>query len=142
MTVRLGSGDALGDAGEDLSAPDPAATPSRFNDGGALEHPPEGRFWVLSSSDDEEEDEVAIVSPLPSAGSWRYLCRTPEEVADRDLQDPIRELARRSIKRLHRRQMQRQVAMAFMAMEGTSLSTMSTPLGRSSSKKISESTGA
>jgi hypothetical protein len=127
----------MGDAGGDLATPAPAADRIRLNDGKAPEHPLEGRFWVLAPSDDEEEDEVArdVVSPLPDSGSLRYLCRTQEEVGDRDLNDSIQEMARRSIKRLHRCQMQRQAAMEFIAMEGTSNSMMSTPLGRSSSKK-------
>ncbi|KAM0842343.1 hypothetical protein ACQ4PT_058412 [Festuca glaucescens] len=137
MTVRQGSGDAVGDAGGDLATPAPAAVRLRLTDGKAPEHPLEGRFWVLAPSDDEDEDEDAmdVVSPLPDAGSLRYLCRTPEEVGDRDLNDSIQDMARRSIKRLHRRQMQRKAAMEFMAMEGTLSSPMSTPLGRSGSKK-------
>jgi hypothetical protein len=128
-----GSGDATGDADGDLVS----AIPVAGGDGLMPEHPLGGRFWVLTPSDDDEDGEVDMVAASPSldAGSLRYLCRTPEEVGDRDLNDSIQEMARRSIKRLHRCQMQRQAAMEFIAMEGTSNSMMSTPLGRSSSKK-------
>jgi hypothetical protein len=127
-----GSGDATGDADGDLVS----AIPVAGGDGLMPEHPLGGRFWVLTPSDDEDgEVDMVAASPSPDAGSLRYLCRTPEEVGDRDLNDPTREAARRSIKRIHRRQMQRAAAMDFMVMEGTSLSTMSTPLGRSVSKK-------
>jgi hypothetical protein len=137
MTVRLGSGDAVGDAGDDLATPTPVTARRRLCDETTPEHPLGGRFWVLSQSDDEDEDDVAMdaASPFPDAGSLRYLCRTPEEVGDRDLSESIQDMARRSIKRLHRRQMQRKAAMEFMAMEGTSSSQVSMPLGRSGSTK-------
>ncbi|KAK1602601.1 hypothetical protein QYE76_016870 [Lolium multiflorum] len=124
MTVREGSGDEAGDATDDvgghLPSRSPAAGLTRLGGGLPTEHPFGGRFWVLTPSDDEGEDEIAmdVASPSPVAGSLRYLCRTPEEVGDRDLNDSVQEAARRAIKRVRRRQMQREAAMDFMAMEG------------------------
>jgi hypothetical protein len=113
MTVRLCSRDADGD----LATPAPVTARRRLFDGITPEHSLGGRFWVLSPSDDEDEDDVAmdVTSPLPAAGSWRYLCHTPEEADDRDLCESIQGMARRSIKRIHRCRMQRQAAMEFMA---------------------------
>jgi hypothetical protein len=76
------------------------------------------------------------ISPLRDASSFRYLYRTPEADGDRDLNESTQELARRMIKRLHRQQLQRKAGMDFIAMEGTLSSPMTTPLGRSVSKKI------
>ncbi|KAK1605426.1 hypothetical protein QYE76_029099 [Lolium multiflorum] len=124
MTVRLRSGDAEGDAGDALATLTPATERRTFSDGSTPEYPLGGRFWVLSSSDEESEDDVAMdAESATEAGSLRYLCRTPEEVGDRDLNGSIQDLARRSIKRLHRRQMQRKAAMDFLELEGV-VSTM------------------
>jgi hypothetical protein len=109
----------------------------RLFDGITPEHSLGGRFWVLSPSDDEDEEEVAMdaASPLPDAGSWKYLCRTPEEMGDRDLCESTQGMARRATKRLHRRILQRQAAIDFMAIGGRPVSEVALSLGRSVSKK-------
>ncbi|KAK1629024.1 hypothetical protein QYE76_003363 [Lolium multiflorum] len=135
---QCGSGDAVGDTGGDPATPSPAVVQAQLNGGEAPERPLNGRFWVLQSSDDEaeEEDAMAEASPFSDADSFRYLCRTPEVVDDRDLFESTQELARRAIKRLQRRQVQRTAAMDFMAMKGTLTSPLSTSLGRSTPKSL------
>ncbi|KAK1611113.1 hypothetical protein QYE76_034786 [Lolium multiflorum] len=135
MTVGEGSGDGAGDTGGDPTSASPVAAHSG---GSAPERLPDGRFWVLESSDEEGEDEDAMADTSPShdAGSIRYLCRTPEMVDDRDLKESTHELARRTFKRLQRRQLQRKAAMDFMATKGTLCSPVSTPLGRSNPKSL------
>jgi hypothetical protein len=70
MTVRERAGDAgdatgdtggeIGVAGGEPLTPSPAAAQPQLNCGRGLERPV-GRFWVLVPSDDEQEDEDAMV---------------------------------------------------------------------------------
>jgi hypothetical protein len=138
------AGDATGDTGGEFGVaggepvtPSPASVQPPLNCGRGTDRPV-GRFWVLESSDDEQDDEDAMVdtSSPQEAGSWKYLCRTPEVIFDRELFESTQDLARRASKRLHRRQAQRKAAMDFMAMEGTSFPPLSTPLTRSVPKSL------
>jgi hypothetical protein len=128
MTVR-----ETGDCGGDLSGE--FATPSPVR-----ESSPEwlrgSRFWLLQASDDEDEGGDGEFSPdtANADGSIRYLCRTPSPVCGIDLADDSHELARRTRRRIEKRNKQRmtnKVAMEFASMEGKSASS-SLPLGKGS----------
>ncbi|KAM0930682.1 hypothetical protein ACQ4PT_000783 [Festuca glaucescens] len=129
MTVR----GETGDAGGDPATPPPATVQARSNGGVSPERLLGGRFWVLESSDEEEDGDMEEISTLGDSVSVRYLCRSPSSESDRDLQEGSQELARRAIKRINRQRMQRMAATAaleFMSPEGTS-SPISMPLGMS-----------
>ncbi|KAM0845185.1 hypothetical protein ACQ4PT_056551 [Festuca glaucescens] len=126
-----------GDTGGDLVIPAPARA-SMARDGVCSPEWLSGsRFWMLQTSDDEDEDEGH--SDRSSAAddrsvSDRYFCRTPLPVSDADLDEDTAELTRRHIKRIKRRDDQRmaaRTALTFVASEGTS-SSPSLSLGRNS----------
>ncbi|KAM0863643.1 hypothetical protein ACQ4PT_044458 [Festuca glaucescens] len=131
MTVR----DSTGDLSGDLATPSPARE-------GSPEGSPDwlrgSRFWLLQSSDDEEEgvEEEVSCGAEDFDMSFKYFCRTPSPVSGRDIVDDSRELARRTLKRIEKRDAQRMrtmAAMAFATTEGKS-SSSPVPLGKSSGK--------
>ncbi|KAK1601452.1 hypothetical protein QYE76_018638 [Lolium multiflorum] len=130
MTVG-GSGDCGGDSCGDFAT----ASPVR-------ESSPEwlrgSRFWLLQASDDEEDGGDLELSPgaADSDRSLMYLCRTPSPVSDIDIVDDSRELARRTTKRITKRNAQRmatKASMVFASPEGKA-SSSSMPLGRGVTK--------
>ncbi|KAM0898640.1 hypothetical protein ACQ4PT_021807 [Festuca glaucescens] len=110
MTVR----DALGDSGGDLATPPPARAKEEGIGCGSPKRPLGGRFWVLQSSDDEDDGNVDELSADGDSASRKYLCRTPLSVSGRDLSEPSSELARRMRKRINRQTSQRLAAMEAM----------------------------
>jgi hypothetical protein len=104
MTVRT----SLGDLGGDVATPPPARGQDVRDGGGSPEWVRGSRFWLLQSSDDEEdggEDELSsdaedIDVPI------RYLCHTPSPMGGIDIDEDSRELARRTLKRIRKRDAQ------------------------------------
>ncbi|KAM0852978.1 hypothetical protein ACQ4PT_051394 [Festuca glaucescens] len=112
-----------GDLRGDIATPSPAR-----------ERSPEwlrgSRFWLLQASDDEEEGGDVELSPEveDSDMSIRYLCRTPTPVSGIDIVDDSRDLARRTLKRIEKRDAQRMATKASMVFASTEGMTSSSPL--------------
>ncbi|KAM0842883.1 hypothetical protein ACQ4PT_058062 [Festuca glaucescens] len=129
MTV----GKAFGDRKGDLANPPPAKVQRGRDDCRSPERHLGGRFWVLQSSDDEEDSDVEEMSSAGGSVSMKYLCQTPTLVSGIDISEQPSELARRKLKRINRQRNQRMAAMAAMELassEGT-WSPSSMPLGMS-----------
>ncbi|KAM0830239.1 hypothetical protein ACQ4PT_066356 [Festuca glaucescens] len=129
MTV----GGVSGDSGGDLATP----TPARVLKGSDGVCSPEwlsgSRFWMLQSSDEDEEgEEEGSSSAGESDKPVRYLCRTPSPVGARDLFEDSTELARRTLKRIKQRNGKRMAAKA--AMELTTQEGMASPFSLSQGK--------
>ncbi|KAM0906584.1 hypothetical protein ACQ4PT_016712 [Festuca glaucescens] len=129
MTVRRGSGDPEGDR----------VTPSLEVDREVCidDVSPEwlqgSRFWLLQASDDEEEEveEECSLDVEDFDFSLRYLCRTPPAASDRDIVEDSRELARRTLKRIKKKDAQRMANKAAMALgspEGVTDQHVMTPV--------------
>ncbi|KAM0930524.1 hypothetical protein ACQ4PT_000898 [Festuca glaucescens] len=129
MTVEGTSGDSSGD----LVTPPPVKAQKGSDGDSSPERILGGRFWVLQSSDEEEDEEAEEIPLAGDIESIRYLCRTPSSVSGRDILEDTSELARRTLKRIKQQNNQRMAAMA--AMELTSpevmISPISMPLGMS-----------
>jgi hypothetical protein len=125
MTV----GEAFGDSGGDLTTPPPAKVQQERADCGLPKQPLGGRFWVLQSSDDEEDGDADELSSAGGSAFGKYLCRTPLSVSGRDMSERSSELARRMRKRINWQASQRMAVMEITASEGT-LSSPSMLFGR------------
>ncbi|KAM0909914.1 hypothetical protein ACQ4PT_014507 [Festuca glaucescens] len=115
-------GDRAGDSGGDLATPSPARDRKVSNADGSPEWLRGSRFWLLDSSDDEEEGAEEGLSPGSEDFDTpvKYLCHTPSPVHDRDIAEDSKELVRRALKRIKRRDAQRmatKAAMAFASLE-------------------------
>ncbi|KAM0834290.1 hypothetical protein ACQ4PT_063701 [Festuca glaucescens] len=82
-------------------------------------------FRVLQTPNEEEEGDAEEISSVGGSEAFRYLCRTPPSVGDRDISEGTPELAWQTRKRIIRQRNQRMKAMA--AMELTSSAGMSSP---------------
>ncbi|KAM0865350.1 hypothetical protein ACQ4PT_043338 [Festuca glaucescens] len=134
MTV----GDSTGDAGGDLATPTPVIVRTAGKVDGSPEWLRGSRFWLLQPSDDEEEGlgEESPAIDEDTDYSLRYMCRSPAPVTDRDIVEDSSELARRTLKRIRRRDAQRmaaKAAMAFASPQGMN-STSPLPWGKVSAK--------
>jgi hypothetical protein len=130
MTVGLATGVCLGD--HKISSPG-FATMVREEDA-SPESPLGGRFWVLQTSDDEEDGQAEAESPVRDWASMRYGCLTPSSASGRDLAESSTELASRALKRLQRQQVQRLAATAAIELDEGMISPATRPLGKSTTK--------
>jgi hypothetical protein len=131
MTV----GTPPGHAGGDLATPTPVWVSTAGEEDSSPEWLQGSRFWVLQSSDDEEdgEEDGEEGEAKGNADSAMFLYRSPTPVSDADLLEGSAELSRRHRKRLKRRDFQRlatRAALQFAAAEGTSSLSLSLPLGK------------
>jgi hypothetical protein len=96
MTV----GDGFGDPGGDLATPSPARKRKVRDGSGSTEWLQGSRFWLLQSTDDEEEEVEEELSQGAEDFDMplRYLCRTPSPVSGRDIVDDSKELAQQTLK--------------------------------------------
>ncbi|KAM0852187.1 hypothetical protein ACQ4PT_051922 [Festuca glaucescens] len=130
MTVGQASGDASGDP----TCTSPATIRTEREEGGLPERPLGGRFGVLQSSDDEEDNDDGVDSPADERNLLRY-CQTPSTVSGRDLSEKPSDLARRARKRINRQRAQSMAARAAIELEDEGmLSPSLRPLGRSTTK--------
>ncbi|KAM0905253.1 hypothetical protein ACQ4PT_017525 [Festuca glaucescens] len=121
MTV----GSPPGDTGGDLATPTPVKVPTAGESVSAPEWLTGSRFWMLQSSDDEDngEEDGDEGKDEDMAGSVSFFCRSPSPASDADLHERSEELARRHRKRIQRRDNQRmatRAALLLSATEGTS----------------------
>ncbi|KAM0908073.1 hypothetical protein ACQ4PT_015705 [Festuca glaucescens] len=129
---------STGDAGGDLATPTPVIVRTAGKVDGSPEWLRGSRFWLLQPSDDEEEGlgEESPAIDEDTDYSLRYMCRSPAPVTDRDIVEDSSELARRTLKRIRRRDAQRmaaKAAMAFASPQGMN-STSPLPWGKVSAK--------
>ncbi|KAM0921230.1 hypothetical protein ACQ4PT_007109 [Festuca glaucescens] len=113
MTVT----EALGERDGDPADPPPARVLSGQEGCQSPERRLGGRFWVLQSSNDEDDSEGEATLAARDTASLQYLCQTPLSVADRDLSERSSMLARRQLKRINRQHVQRMTAMAAMELD-------------------------
>jgi hypothetical protein len=122
MTVRV-SGDCGGDLGGDFVTPSPARERTPEWLGGS-------RFWLLQSSDDEDDGEDGELSPAAedSDKSFAYLCRTPSPVNGIDIVVDSKDVERRTNKRIAKRNAQRMATRASMVFASDIGMTSSSPV--------------
>ncbi|KAM0898288.1 hypothetical protein ACQ4PT_022022 [Festuca glaucescens] len=112
MTVGQTSSDTSGDP----TCTSPATIRTEREEGGLPERPLGGRFWVLQSFDDEEDNDDGVDSPADERNLLRYY-QTPSTVSGRDLSEKPSDLARRARKRINRQRAQSMAARAAIELE-------------------------
>jgi hypothetical protein len=116
MTV----GSPPGDTGGDLATPTPVKVPTAGEGVSSPEWLNGSRFWMLQSSDDEEdgEEDGEEGEDEDIADSVRFFYRSPSPVSDADLLEGSVELSRRLRRRMKRQddqQMATRAALLFSA---------------------------